>query len=203
MEELANKTRSCASNSHTLDTLQEVQEDLAPDLVAAVEIMDVATIKDFIEKDWPVNLPVTNTGIALYSLLMGVDVNLIEANDNTRKDYIALLKLIKKKKPDIQAVDALGRTCLHHAASVGNVLGAQFTVQLTEYIHEKKIGGKAPKGTLNPEFQALLIGRTIGGVTPLMRAAEALNVPVCTYLLQLGASPFEVDNRGRTARRYA
>lgn len=45
--------------------------------------------------------------------------------------------------------------------------------------------------------------KTKGGVTPLMKAAEASSLDVTAYLLSLGADPCAVDNNNRTALDYA
>ena len=53
---------------------------------------------------------------------------------------------MKKVKPNIFATDKFGRTCLHHAANVGNIIGIEFIVKLIHYYHEKNTGEKVPDG---------------------------------------------------------
>ena len=43
----------------------------------------------------------------------------------------------------------------------------------------------------------------MGGVTPLMKAAESGDNTCVEYILSLGGNQFIVDNRGRTAYDYA
>ena len=45
--------------------------------------------------------------------------------------------------------------------------------------------------------------KTKGGVTPLMKAAEASSWDCVAFLLQKGADPGATDNFGRTAHQYA
>ena len=54
-----------------------------------------------------------------------------------------------------------------------------------------------------PIVTFLLNAQTTGGMTPLMKAAEASSEAVVYYLLELGVNPLIVDNRGKTALDYA
>ena len=45
---------------------------MAPDLVGAVEVFQPEMIEQFLSHGWPVTFVLTSTGIALYSLLLGV-----------------------------------------------------------------------------------------------------------------------------------
>ena len=53
--------------------------------------------------------------------------------------YFAILKLFKKVKPSFEAKDALGRTCLHHAAAAGNIFGLEFTRNVMNYWSTKGV----------------------------------------------------------------
>ena len=57
-----------------------------------------------------------------------------------KKDYYSVLSVLKKHKPDLQAVDKFGRNCLHHAGAAANVHGMQFTVVYIDHINKKKTG---------------------------------------------------------------
>ena len=45
---------------------------MAPDLVNAVEDFNPDTIKQFLEHGWPMEFSLTSTGIACYSLVLGI-----------------------------------------------------------------------------------------------------------------------------------
>ena len=45
--------------------------------------------------------------------------------------------------------------------------------------------------------------KALGGVTPLMKAADSLSVPTVIYLLEIGSDPWAIDDYGRTAKYYA
>ena len=66
---------------------------------------------------------VTSTGITIYSLLMGIDMTALELMEDGPEKYIQTLKLIRKRRPNLLALDDLERNCIHHAASANNALG--------------------------------------------------------------------------------
>ena len=118
------------------------------------------------------------------------------------KDYVAILKLFKRKKVNLLATDSVGRNCFHHAAGAGNTLGLQFTIGLLKYHFEMDNKLKVDKTMVGqlPTVQWLVRSQSIGGVTPLMRAAESCDDSAVFYLLSIGADPLQRDNRRRTAR---
>ena len=114
---------------------------------------------------------------------MGINEDELNKSQDTNQLYVSILKALKKKKVNVFRVDNLGRNCFHHAASVGNTLGIQFTVKVINTRHEKETGFKIPEGAIIPAVQTLLNSQTAGGVTPLMKAAEAMNTRTVVYLL--------------------
>lgn len=67
-----------------------------------------------------------------------------------KQSLINILKVVKKKKPDLTATDKLGRTCFHLAAGSGNTTGLNFTVLLLNYWLEKELSFKIPAGFVIP-----------------------------------------------------
>ena len=124
----------------------------------------------------------TDTGIAIYSLLMGVTENKL-ATPEAKNELVSILKLVRSLKPNLLAVDSIGRTCMHHAASVGNLTGIQFTVKLLDELFETEQGVNLSNGYHAPLVLQLINQQTIGGVTPLIRAAEALSTDTVNFLL--------------------
>ena len=114
-------------------------EMLKPELIMAVERLEVKLIKKFLYSGWDVNFPLTSVGIAFPSLVMGIDPEILSSADGCAKQYLEILKSLKKAKPraNLHITDKLGRTCMHHAASTGNVLGIEYIVKLMRYWHEK------------------------------------------------------------------
>ena len=53
------------------------------------------------------------------------------------------------------------------------------------------------------DTQALVLRKTIGGATALMKAAEANDIASVEYLVKVGSNVHEVDNMKRTARECA
>ena len=72
---------------------------------------------------------------------------------------------------------------MHHAASVGNLIGIKFTVKLLDAQFETEQGVNLSNGYHAPLVAQLINHQTIGGVTPLIRAAEALSTDTVVYLL--------------------
>ena len=64
---------------------------------------------------------------------MNCSIEFLEATPDRKKQYIDVLKVVKKYRPDVDAVDMNGHTCFHHAAMAGNALGLQFCVQMLNY----------------------------------------------------------------------
>ena len=113
---------------------------LAPIIVDAVESFDDQIITEFLKRGYNVELPLTPSKMTLFLQLMCVDTERgshAEQNDQKAR-YVALLKKLKKRKPNMRAVDEFGRNCFHLAASVGNVLGIQFIHQYLNYKHERE-----------------------------------------------------------------
>ena len=57
--------------------------------------------------------------------------------------------------------------------------------------------------TTTPATALNLDGQSIGGETPLMKAAEAGSMEICIALLRAGCNPFITDNQGKDAAFYA
>ena len=72
---------------------------------------------------------------------------------------------------------------MHHAASVGNLTGIKFTIKLLDAQFETEQGVNLSNGYHAPLVAQLINQQTIGGVTPLIRAAEALSTDTVVYLL--------------------
>ena len=124
-------------------------------------------------------------------MLMGVSPDIIEANE---EEYIKILKLCKRLRPNLHLTDKLGRTNLHHAAAIGNSVGLQFTVQLLHYWFEKDHNMKVPDDSIIKSVSVLMKMRSRGGVTALMKAAEAGSCASVYYLLECGCNPLAEDN---------
>ena len=54
-----------------------------------------------------------------------------------------------------------------------------------------------------PSLDQLINAHSNGGMTPLMKAAESCSNSAVYYLLESGANPLLVDNRGKSAINYA
>ena len=178
-------------------------EDMAPDLSEAVENFDDDLIKEFISHGFSTEHSLTATGITLYPLLMSISSEFLDSDIEIKPRYVSVLKALKKKSPNLNARDRFGRTALHHAAAAGNALGLQFTVSYLNYLYEKEENFKIPDGFVIPSVQALITAVSNGGVTPLMKAAEACSSATIVYLLSIGSDPLVQDNFGRTALSYA
>ena len=98
-----------------------------------------------------------------------------------------MIKLILSKEPDLNYSDRFGRTALHHAARAGNI-------EATKYILQT--GGNS-HGAVNINCQ------TIGGETPLIKAADSGNFEIVKMLCLSKADPHLRDVRGMTAMDYA
>ena len=79
------------------------------------------------------NFAITNTGIALYSLLCGMKPGCIQVTTNGPQVYVKIFKLFRKIYVNTLKLDHFGRNCFHHAAIVGNSLGFQLAVRLVNY----------------------------------------------------------------------
>lgn len=141
---------------------------------------------------------------------MGIDPEILVSADGCAKQYLEILKSLKKAKPraNLHITDKLGRTCMHHAASTGNVLGIEYIVKLMRYWHEKDsrendFDDKSENGEFSHSVKSLIEKRSSGGLTALMLAAKANSVHSVKILLELGADPNQVDNQGRSAKSYA
>ena len=77
-------------------------------------------------------------------------------------------------RPAFEAKDKYGRTCLHHAAAAGNLIGLEFTKQAMKYWYVKNNGHEMPEGAFIDFVKVL----TNGGMTPLMKAVESDSVSV-------------------------
>ena len=101
--------------------------------------MDTTAIKKFISGGFSLEQSLTQTGMALWSIVLCTRIeNVIMESD--QKAYLLILKTIKKKRPDLHATDKAGRSCFHFAASAGNTIGLKFAVQLLLYLEEKETG---------------------------------------------------------------
>ena len=60
------------------NTKVELLESLRPDLIKAVDELDESVIKKFLKNGWVIDFPVTSTGISLYSMLMGLNYDIVE-----------------------------------------------------------------------------------------------------------------------------
>ena len=170
-------------------------ELLKPELIMAVERLEVKLIKKFLYSGWDVNFPLTSVGIGFLSLVMGIDPEILMA-DGCAKQYLEILKSLKKTKPraNLHITDKLGRTCMHHAASTGNVLGIEFIVKLMRYWHEKDSCENDSDDKFLQSVKSLIEKRSSGGLTALMLASKANSVHSVKILLELGADPNQVDN---------
>ena len=92
--------------------------------VRAIEALDYQVIKALM----PVrNFPINDSGMHIYACLMAIDTANLSANK--KDEYLKILKLLYRKRPQFDSKDKYGRTCLHHAAAAGNIFGLEFTKQ--------------------------------------------------------------------------
>ena len=86
--------------------------------------------------------------------------------------------------PDVKVEDTCGRNVLHMAVRAGQlkILGLILNDSAFEELHEK---------------------RTVGGVTPLMAAAQGGNIYAVGECLNNGMNPFAYDRLGKTAYEYS
>ena len=170
-------------------------QQLAPIIIQAVESFDDEVISEFITSDFNVDFPLNASKMTLFLQLMCVDTERgsDEQIEVQKARYVALLKKLKKRKPNMLAIDKFGRNFFHHGASVGNLLGIQFTHLYMNYLHERETKFKIPDGFVIPSIQELVAMKTRGGVTPLMKAAASLSCPTVYYLLEIGADPWTTD----------
>ena len=101
---------------------------LASKLLEALRAYDLETVKLFMEHNFPLDYRLTVDEFQLYSLLMCRKVESLDQALET--PYFHCLVAVARKKPDLLAQDKFGRTCLHHACTAGNRLGAEFTMGL-------------------------------------------------------------------------
>ena len=94
---------------------EKEDEDLVvPAMIQVVEHLDYESLVHLMKEYWQINRPIFSNGVTLYSLLMSVDSDVIQKSEATKKNYIEMLKLVKRYQPDLFAVDSHGRTCFHH-----------------------------------------------------------------------------------------
>ena len=137
-----------------------------------MKTLNSSKVKSLINDGFDVDLPLTITGMSLWSLVMCTS-NAMDTEGSSQKQYISMCKVVKKKRPDLLATDKAGRSCFHFAASAGNFMGLQFIVELLAYLDRKEAPKKNREGTYPPSVTHLANGKTRGGVTPLMKAVEA------------------------------
>ena len=87
-----------------------------------------------IDEGHNVDQPMTQTGIALWSLIMCPNFDVSNESIYVQKTYVSILKTVKKKRPDLMAKDNAGRSCFHLAASANNIIGLKFLVTLMIYL---------------------------------------------------------------------
>ena len=120
-----------------------------------------------------------------------------------KADYLKILKLLNRMRPQFDHKDKHGRTCLHHAAAAGNIIGLEFTRDAMNYWFEKENETKIPEGEVCMALHELAKVRTTGGATALMQAAESGSFKAVKFFLQIGSDPLASDNLGRTALDHA
>ena len=124
----------------------------------------------------------------------------LEDKDPRLANYLKILKLFAKKSIDYDYIDKCGRTGFHFAAAAGNLTGLMFTMKHIEYT-SKLYNNQAKFFEIMP--RKLVLQRSFGGITPLMKAAEANNYECVQFLLNMGADINMIDNFDRKARNYA
>ena len=63
-------------------------QKMAPDLVNAVEVFQPDLVQQFLDAGWPMEFFLTNTGIALYSIVLGITEEQLNKTEQTQKQYI-------------------------------------------------------------------------------------------------------------------
>ena len=117
--------------------------------------------------------------------------------DQVKEMNKKVFKTIQTYGPNPNHTDMFSRSPLHHAAKACNETAV-------EHLLKHGLDFTKDDGTVvSPQIKINVNAKTIGGETPLMKAAEAGSMDICVLLLRAGANPLLQDNGGRTAARFA
>lgn len=184
-----------------LNQLHKVDTAMIASLVA---ICDWHSLLGLVYADYDVPISkiilVEETGINLPMLLAGKR----PCKEIKCPEYAQLLTRLFQDHGNLQVTDNFGRTCLHHAAAVGNCIALERI--LTAY--GDTLG---PVDQNQPEAQAqyeklmfaLVDAQTIGGETALMKAVASCSMPAVKMLLYFSGAPFAKNRMGKDVLSFA
>ena len=192
----------------TNDTDMEIDDEIAVDLTTMVNAHDFIGLRDAVRKDH--NLAkvelVPGQGTRLIMLVSSI-VPTAQEKVSHRK---LLLTLVGRGDVDnwhaenLMAGDCFGRIPLHFAAAAGN--DEAIKILVTRYLDLLAKYGYTESS--RPEEWQKLVGQyvdaaTIGGDTPLMKAAASSNPVAVHTLLHYGSNLSATNHHGKDARAFA
>ena len=120
--------------------------------------------------EYPVDEPITDTNMSALSFACALPDTTEAMNINNTR----MIELILDQKcPNINFRDNFGRTPLHHACNSGNLSAVKVLISR---------GLDAPHPKLNGQILNVN-AQSIGGETPLMKAAACGNIDICVLLI--------------------
>ena len=155
--------------------LQKLVEKAATVLPAKVKKQKVQEVGEIIQSEFPIDFPITDTGMTVLTVACSL------ASENAAADE-AMIQTILGQGPQVNQQDKFGRTALHLACTSGNIPAFDLLMQ---------------RGDIQINAQ------TIGGETPLMKAATMGHREVIEKLLSAGANASLQSNNGLTAKNFA
>ena len=176
------------------DTLDAQIQKAAFVLGAKIKKYDLEAAEEILERDFPINYPVSDTQMPP----LGLICSLCDHTDEHRGINQRILEMVFRFKPDINSQDRFGRTPLHLACRNGNITAVKFLMQMSGLLPNSE-GDIVMSGDYQLNVNAL----TIGGVTPMMKASECGCRELVILLLKGGADPLIKDNLGKDAHSYA
>ena len=155
--------------------LQKLVEKAATVLPAKVKKHKVSEVGEIIQSEFPIDFPITDTGMTVLIVACSL------ASENSEKDE-AMIQTILGQGPKVNQQDKFGRTALHLACTSGN---------MPAFIH------------LMQRSDIQIDAQTIGGETPLMKAATMGHREIILQLIAAGANKGLASNNGLTAQGFA
>lgn len=98
------------------------------------------------DSEYEVDFPVTDTRMPILAYLCCFTTEKIGVSETQLKKYRRLLRAVIKKRPNLLAKDALGRTALHYATRARNELAVLFLCQAAQKIQRETYPNGVPIG---------------------------------------------------------